>query len=108
MTYDDILTLAFGDMELLPSDFYEMSWREFFLLVRGKQKKREKDFIKLATLTREISYQVYCSIPFAKGKRHMSKKKYWELPFDKESDDKDTQALIGAMEKLKQKNGTGN
>lgn len=99
--------MAFGDMELLPDDFYKMSWREFFLMARGKAKKSEKEFIKLATLIREVSYQIYCSIPLAKGRRHISKKKYWELPFDKESDDKETSALIGAMEKLKQKNGTG-
>lgn len=96
-------------MELLPDDFYRMSWREFFLTVRGRFKKRESEFIKEATLTREISYQVYCSIPFPKGKRHMSKKKYWELPFDKEIDDKETQMLIGAMKVLKNKrNGSGN
>lgn len=101
------MALAFGEMELLPDDFYKMSWREFFLLVRGRRKAQETDFITDAALSREVAYQVYCSIPLKKGKRHVSKKKYWPLPWDSDKEEKEVQSLKNAMEVLKQRrNGT--
>lgn len=100
--------MAFGEIKLLPRDFYEMSWREFFLTCRGWNKKKDDEYIRDAALTREISYQVYCAMPLKKGKRHVSKKRYWELPFDKEQDDLETQELIKAMKSLKKQNGSRN
>lgn len=86
-----------------------MSWQEFFLMIKGDLKIREKKYIEQATFTREIAYQIYCSIPLKKGKRHVSKKQYWELPFDKEIDDKETSLLMNAMDDLKKKiNGSRN
>lgn len=102
------MALAFGEMELLPDDFYRMSWREFFLLVRGRRKSQETDFITDAVLSREIAYQIYCSIPLRKGKRHVSKKKYWSLPWDSNKEEKEVASMKAAMELLKNKrNGTG-
>lgn len=101
------MALAFGEMELLPDDFYRMSWREFFLLVRGRRKAQETDFITDAVLTREIAFQVYCSIPLGKKKRHKSKEKYWPLPWDSNKEEKEVASMKAAMKLLKSKrNGT--
>lgn len=90
-------------MELLPDDFYKMSWREFFLLVRGRRKKEDTDYLKQSLLTREIAYQVYCTIPLKKGKRHVGKKRYWPHPWDKEDDQKEFESMKNAMEALRAK-----
>lgn len=96
--------MAFGEMMLLPDDFYCMSWREFFLMVRGFRKKEESDFLKKSLLAREVAYQVYCSIPLKKGKRHMARNKYWPHPFDGQKEDKNIEMLKKAMETLKARN----
>lgn len=99
--------MAFGEIGLLPREFYEMSWREFFLMYRGRRKRDENEYIRDATLTREVAYQIYCAMPLAKGKRHIGKKKYWQLPIDKESIDKETQVMMEGMKKLRE-NGSRN
>jgi len=33
------LALAFGEIGLLPDEFYRMSWKEFFLTAKGFYKK---------------------------------------------------------------------
>jgi|SRR5690606_11549362 len=93
--------MAFGEMMLLPEDFYKMSWREFLLMVRGFMKRNENEFLKRSLLAREISYQTYCSIPLKKGKRHMEKTKYWPHPWDSEKEAKNIEMLKKAMETLK-------
>lgn len=84
-----------------------MSWKEFILLMRGYRKSKEDEFLTQATLTREIAYQVYATIPLKKGKRHVPKKKYWHLPIDDDKEEAETQRMRETMEKLIQRrNGT--
>lgn len=99
-----MLEIAFGNMELSPDEFYKMSWREFFLLCRGRKKKQDREVISQATFTREIAYQIYCSIPLGKNKKHISKAKYWSLPADKEQERKNLQKMHSTMEALLNKN----
>lgn len=88
-------------MELLPDNFYKMSWREFFLLVRGRRKKEETEFLKQSLLTREIAYQIYGTIPLRKGKRHIGKKRYWPHSWDTENDNREVEMMKSAMEALR-------
>jgi len=90
-------------MELLPDDFYRMSWREFFLLYRGRNKKNENNLITQASFTREIAYQIYCTIPLGKNKKHISKSKYWALPEDKEREKEQLDLMRQTMDKLTNK-----
>lgn len=93
--------MAFGEMLLLPDDFYRMSWREFLLMVRGFRKREQNDFLQRSLLSREVAYQIYCAMPLKKGKRHVDKKKYWPHPWDTEKESKDVEMLKNAMEILK-------
>lgn len=90
-------------MGLLPDDFYKMSWREFFLLCRGRRRKEDREVVAQATFTREIAYQVYCSIPLGKNKKHMTKAKYWALPADKEQEAIKLKKMRENMDKLLKK-----
>lgn len=77
MTYDEILSLAFGEVGLLPSDFYIMSWREFFLKLRGHTNKEYKKWEH----TRFIGHSVYANHP--NRKKMPSITKFLPLPTDK-------------------------
>lgn len=94
-------------MGILPDDFYLMSWREFFLLIKGRRKREEDEFLRQSMLTREVAYQIYQSIPLKKGKSHVAKKRYWEHPWDKYIEDQKIGSMREAMNALKNKNGTG-
>lgn len=109
MTFEEIQAIAFGEIGLLPNDFYKMSWKEFFLTLRGYRKKQEDNNLMQAIFTREIAHQVYTTIPLKKGKTHLKKSKYWHLPIDDDKEEVETQRMRETMEKLtQQRNGTGN
>jgi len=43
MTWDDLRAEAFGEIGLLPKDFYEMEREDYWLVQRGFTEKREYD-----------------------------------------------------------------
>lgn len=98
--------MAFGELSLLPDDFYRMSWREFFITLKGRRKATQDRYLMDSLLTRELAYQVYTSIPLKKGKRHTPKKKYWPHPWDQEDEGREIEQMKAAMDALRDR-GTG-
>jgi len=90
--------LAFGEIGLLPDDFYRMSWREFFLTVKGYDNKKWKEWEH----TRLISYTI-ASTKRTK-KRLPSMRKWMPLPTDKSTDRTfDEDKMNAVFEALKNK-----
>ena len=72
------MALAFGEIGLLPDDFYRMSWKEFFLTAKGFYKKYWNEWEQ----TRLIAYTTATTVQ--SKKRLPSMRKWMPLPSDKQ------------------------
>jgi len=93
-----VLALAFGELELLPDEFYKMSWKEFYLMVKGYNKRYWLGWEH----TRLLSYTMASTVQ--RKKRLPSMKKWMPLPTDdKVSKSFDESKMDAIFEALKNK-----
>jgi hypothetical protein len=56
LTWDDILVKA-AECDIKPNEFWEMTWKDFSIIVMGKEKKELNEWAR----TRNLAYIIYLS-----------------------------------------------
>ena len=56
LTWDDILVKA-AECDIRPNEFWEMTWKDFSIIVMGKEKKELNEWAR----TRNLAYIIYLS-----------------------------------------------
>ena len=56
LTWDDILVKA-AECDIMPNEFWEMTWKDFSIIVMGKEKKELNEWAR----TRNLAYIIYLS-----------------------------------------------
>lgn len=77
-TFDDLFSLACGEIGLRKDDFLSLTPSEFFLIVRGYNKRMEDEQMMLLYNTRTIAY--HCVAPHVKDLPSIEK--FMPLPTD--------------------------
>jgi|GEM_PF-6211901 hypothetical protein len=80
MTLEESHAIIFGEIGLLPHEYYQLLPREFMALIKGynrrkyaaSNERRMQSFISVLPFVKNISYQKFCN-------------EFWSLPGDKEA-----------------------
>lgn len=75
MTWEDILSFAYGELRLSPSEFWELTWYEFDLFSEGYLRREDNEWRH----TREIMAMIYNTSGI---KRSQRKKGSQLIPLD--------------------------
>jgi hypothetical protein len=73
LTWDDILVKA-AECNIRPSEFWEMTWKDFSIIVMGKEKQELNEWAR----TRNLAYIVYLSSTAEKSPKSL--KNFWPMP----------------------------
>ncbi len=73
LTWDDILVKA-AECNIRPSEFWEMTWKDFSIIVMGKEKQELNEWAR----TRNLAYIVYLSSTAEKSPKSL--KNFWHIP----------------------------
>ena len=73
LTWDDILEKA-AECNIRPSEFWEMTWKDFSIIVMGKEKQELNEWAR----TRNLAYIVYLSSTSEKSPKSL--KAFWHIP----------------------------
>ncbi len=73
LTWDDILVKA-AECNIRPSEFWEMTWKDFSIIVMGKEKQELNEWAR----TRNLAYIVYLSSTSEKSPKSL--KAFWHIP----------------------------
>ena len=71
--WDDILVKA-AECNIRPNEFWDMTWKEFSIIVMGKEKQELNEWAR----TRNLAYIVYLSNTAEKSPKSM--KSFWHIP----------------------------
>ena len=85
---DDLEATAYGVLGLLPSDFWDLTFREFKLMQKGYLKRLEKEQIHNWDLVRTLA--VFVLQPHMKKGKTLKPKDIIPLPTDKKKAEVDT------------------
>jgi hypothetical protein len=73
LTWDDILVKA-AECNIRPSEFWEMTWKDFSIIVMGKEKQELNEWAR----TRNLAYIIYLSNTTEKSPKSL--KAFWHIP----------------------------
>lgn len=73
LSWDDILVKA-AECNIRPSEFWEMTWKDFSIIVMGKEKQELNEWAR----TRNLAYIVYLSSTTEKSPKSL--KSFWHIP----------------------------
>lgn len=73
LSWDDILVKA-AECNIRPSEFWEMTWKDFSIIVMGKEKQELNEWAR----TRNLAYIVYLSSTAEKTPKSL--KAFWHIP----------------------------
>lgn len=73
LSWDDILVKA-AECNIRPSEFWEMTWKEFSIIVMGNEKRELNEWAR----TRNLAYIVYLSSTSEKSPKSL--KAFWHIP----------------------------
>ena len=74
LSWDDILVKA-AECNIYPSEFWEMTWKDFSIIVMGNEKRELNEWAR----TRNLAYIVYLTSG-ADGQNAKSIKSFWHIP----------------------------
>ena len=83
MSWDDVLVKA-AECDIRPSEFWELTWRDFSIIVMGKEKQELNEWAR----TRNLAYIMYLSNTTEKSPKSM--RDFWHIP---EIDDVDREEV---------------
>lgn len=86
LNWDDILVKA-AECNIKPSEFWEMTWKDFSIIVMGKERQELNEWAR----TRNLAYIVYLSNTTEKSPKSL--KSFWPLP-DIDDVDEEERTLI--------------
>ena len=81
LTWDDLVVKAV-ECGIMPKDFWEMTWREFSLIVLGNERKELNEWAR----TRNLAYIIYLSNSTEQHPKSLQS--FWHIP---QLDDVDTE-----------------
>ena len=85
LSWDDILVKA-AECNIRPNEFWEMTWKDFSIIVMGKEKQELNEWAR----TRNLAYIVYLSSTAEKSPKSLSA--FWHIPMlddiEKEEEEK--------------------
>lgn len=73
LNWDDILVKA-AECNIRPSEFWEMTWKDFSIIVMGKEKRELNEWAR----TRNLAYIIYLSNTSEKSPKSL--KTFWHIP----------------------------
>lgn len=73
LTWDDILVKA-AECDIRPNEFWEMTWKDFSIIVMGKEKKELNEWAR----TRNLAYIIYLSSTMEKSPKSIQS--FWPMP----------------------------
>ena len=73
LSWDDILVKA-AECNIRPSEFWEMTWKDFSIIVMGKEKQELNEWAR----TRNLAYIVYLSSTAEQSPKSL--KAFWHIP----------------------------
>lgn len=73
LSWDDILVKA-AECNIRPSEFWEMTWKDFSIIVMGNERKELNEWAR----TRNLAYIVYLSSTSEKSPKSL--KSFWHIP----------------------------
>jgi hypothetical protein len=72
LSWDDILVKA-AECDIRPNEFWEMTWKDFSIIVMGKEKKELNEWAR----TRNLAYIIYLSNTSEKSPKSL--KSFWHI-----------------------------
>ena len=73
LSWDDILVKA-AECDIKPNEFWEMTWKDFSIIVMGKERRELNEWAR----TRNLAYIIYLSN--STEKQPKSLKSFWHIP----------------------------
>lgn len=73
LTWDDILVKA-AECDIRPNEFWEMTWKDFSIIVMGKERKELNEWAR----TRNLAYIIYLSNTAEKSPKSL--RSFWHIP----------------------------
>jgi hypothetical protein len=73
LNWDDILVKA-AECNIRPNEFWEMTWKDFSIIVMGKEKRELNEWAR----TRNLAYIIYLSNTAEKSPKSL--KTFWHIP----------------------------
>jgi len=73
LSWDDILVKA-AECNIRPSEFWEMTWKDFSIIVMGREKQEINEWAR----TRNLAYIIYLSSTSEKTPKSL--KSFWHIP----------------------------
>jgi hypothetical protein len=80
LSWDDILVKA-AECNIRPSEFWEMTWKDFSIIVMGNEKRELNEWAR----TRNLAYIVYLSNSAEKTPKSI--KSFWHIPAIDDADE---------------------
>ena len=87
LNWDDILVKA-AECNIKPSEFWEMTWKDFSIIVMGKERQELNEWAR----TRNLAYIVYLSNTSEKSPKSL--KSFWHIPQIDDIEEEEERELI--------------
>ena len=86
-TWDDILVKA-AECNIRPSEFWEMTWKDFSIIVMGKEKQELNEWAR----TRNLAYIVYLSSTMESSPKSI--RSFWHIPEIDDIEEKEEKVML--------------
>ena len=87
LTWDDVLVKA-AECGIRPNEFWDMTWKDFSIIVMGKEKQELNEWAR----TRNLAYIIYLSSSAEKSPKSI--KTFWHIPQIDDIEDEEEKVLI--------------
>ena len=87
LNWDDILVKA-AECNIRPSEFWEMTWKDFSIIVMGREKQELNEWAR----TRNLAYIVYLSSTTESSPKSL--KSFWHIPEIDESEEQQEKVML--------------
>jgi hypothetical protein len=94
LTWDDILVKA-AECDIKPNEFWEMTWKDFSIIVMGKEKKELNEWAR----TRNLAYIIYLSSTMEKSPKSI--KSFWPIAEIDNLDEAEEQTMLSDDELMR-------
>jgi hypothetical protein len=85
--WDDILVKA-AECNIRPNEFWEMTWKDFSIIVMGKEKQELNEWAR----TRNLAYIIYLSNSAERSPKSL--KAFWHIPMLDDNDEEQEKTML--------------
>jgi hypothetical protein len=94
LTWDDILVKA-AECDIRPNEFWEMTWKDFSIIVMGKEKKELNEWAR----TRNLAYIIYLSSTMEKSPKSIEA--FWPMADIDNADQMEEKTMLSDAELMR-------